>query len=51
MNQLRTSFVRHAAIVAATLLLGVLPMRVEAINSALFSPGFGGHRNDSVREP
>ena len=30
-------FVRHAAMLAASLLLGVLPMRAEAVNSALFS--------------
>jgi uncharacterized repeat protein (TIGR01451 family) len=30
--------VGHAAMLAASLLLGVLPMRAEAVNSALFSP-------------
>ena len=34
----RAVFVRHAAMLAASLLLGVLPMRAEAVNSALFSP-------------
>lgn len=33
-----TIFVRPAAMLAASLLLGVLPMRVEAVDSALFSP-------------
>ena len=36
--EVRTIFVRHAAMLAASLLLGVLPMRVEAVDSALFSP-------------
>ncbi len=34
----RTIFIRHAAMLAASFLLGVLPMRVEAVDSALFSP-------------
>lgn len=34
----RSMLVRRAAMLAAGLLLGVLPMRVEAVNSELFSP-------------
>jgi len=35
-ESLRTVFVRHAATLAASLLIGVLPMRVQAANSGLF---------------
>jgi uncharacterized repeat protein (TIGR01451 family) len=38
MTQFRNSFARQAAMLAASLLLGVLPMRAEAVNSALFHP-------------
>ena len=34
----RSLLFRHAAVLAASLLLGALPMRAEAINSGLFSP-------------
>ena len=38
MKPTQMPFIRRAAMIAASLLLGVLPMRVDAVNSALFHP-------------